>query len=181
MFATATIQFCYTETPLGKVLLTGEDGALTGLFFTDHRHSPAVDGAWEHDEASLGEVVRQLDEYFDAAVDRRRRGFDLPLALRGSPFELVVWDALKTIPYGTTVSYGDVARQIGRPKAARAVGAANGRNPVAIVVPCHRVIGADSRLTGYGWGVERKAWLLDHERADGQQTLGGVTPTTVLG
>jgi methylated-DNA-[protein]-cysteine S-methyltransferase len=173
MPVTTTIQYCYTDTPLGQVLLTAEQGALSGLFFTDHVHSPQVEAAWERDDASLSRARRQLDEYFDADVDRRRVDFELPLALSGSPFELAVWAALARIPYGTTVSYGEIARRIGRPTSARAVGAANGRNPVAIVVPCHRVIGADSRLTGYGWGIERKAWLLEHE----QLTLGALSPT----
>lgn len=151
-------------------MLTGEDGALSGLFFTDHQHSVSVDASWEHDPGSLAEARRQLDEYFAADIDRRRTAFDLLLALRGSPFELEVWGALQGIPYGETASYGQIAQRIGRPTAARAVGAANGRNPVSIVVPCHRVIGADARLTGYGWGIERKAWLLEHERAG--QTRG---------
>jgi methylated-DNA-[protein]-cysteine S-methyltransferase len=170
---TTTTQYCYADSPLGKILLTGEAGALRGLFFTDHRHSPQVEATWEPDDASFRQVRRQLDEYFDADIDRRRIGFELPLALIGSPFELAVWAALARIPYGTTVSYGQIAKRIGRPTAARAVGAANGRNPVAIIIPCHRVIGADARLTGYGWGVERKAWLLKHEH----QTLGARTPT----
>jgi methylated-DNA-[protein]-cysteine S-methyltransferase len=89
------------------------------------------------------------------------------LELEGSPFQVEVWTALRAIPFGATVSYGDIARAVGRPGAVRAVGAANGRNPISIIVPCHRVIGADGTLTGYGWGVDRKAWLLAHERAPG--------------
>lgn len=154
------IRYGYTETPLGTVLLTGEGDALSGVYFTDHRSSPVPSTEWELDEASFDAVRGQLSEYFDG----RRTGFDLPLALRGSPFELSVWAALQDVGHGETVSYGHIARSIGRPTAARAVGAANGRNPVCIVVPCHRVIGADGSLTGYGWGVERKSWLLDHER-----------------
>jgi methylated-DNA-[protein]-cysteine S-methyltransferase len=158
--ATGTIRYCHTDTPLGTILLTGNGGALSGLYFTGHEHSRTVGATWEEDEAPFSSVRHQLDEYFDG----RRTGFDVKIALRGSPFELTVWEALQGIPYGTTVSYGEIAGRIGRPKAARAVGAANGRNPVSIIVPCHRVIGADASLTGYGWGVERKAWLIDHEK-----------------
>lgn len=157
---TAEICYCYEETPLGKVLLTAQNGALSGVYFTDHSHSVEPRTRWRHTEAPFRQVRAQLVEYFDGG----RTDFDLPLALHGSPFELTVWNALRGIPYGKTVSYGHIALTIGRPTAARAVGAANGRNPVCIVVPCHRVIGADGSLTGYGWGVDRKVWLLDHER-----------------
>ncbi len=156
-----TSRYCYVETPLGTVLLTGDGGGdgLTGVYFTGHRFSPRPSASWEQDDAGFVKVRSQLEEYFDG----RRTQFDLTLALHGSEFERTVWAALCEVPYGETVSYGDIARRIGRPGAARAVGAANGRNPVCIVVPCHRVIGADGSLGGYGWGVERKSWLLDHE------------------
>jgi methylated-DNA-[protein]-cysteine S-methyltransferase len=101
-----------------------------------------------------------LDEYFEGT----RRDFDLTLELRGTDFQVAVWSALRAIPYGQTTSYSAIANAIGKPASVRAVGAANGRNPISIVVPCHRVIGADGSLTGYGWGVDRKAWLLDHEQ-----------------
>ncbi len=156
----AAVRYCLADTPLGTIVLSGRHGALSGLHFTGHRHSPDPTARWERDEAPFDEVRRQLDEYFEG----RRVTFDAPLALAGSPFEILVWAALQDIPFGETASYGEVARRIGRPGAARAVGAANGRNPVSIIVPCHRVIGADASLTGYGWGIERKAWLLDHER-----------------
>jgi methylated-DNA-[protein]-cysteine S-methyltransferase len=154
------LQYCHADTPLGEVLLSGRGGALTGLHFTGHRHSPQPGADWELAETPFDHVRRQLDQYFDG----RRTRFDLPLDLQASPFELVVWTALLSIPYGVTAAYGEIAERIGRPGAARAVGAANGRNPVSIVVPCHRIIGADASLTGYGWGLERKAWLLDHEK-----------------
>ena len=156
------LRYSYCETPLGTMMLTGRPGALSGLYFTGHRHSPRPEATWELDEGPFGDVRRQLGEYFDG----QRTDFDLPLDLRGSEFELTVWSALQDIGYGRTASYGEVAERIGRPGAARAVGAANGRNPVCIVVPCHRVIGADRSLTGYGWGLERKAWLLDLEQPE---------------
>ncbi|HEX3394961.1 MAG TPA: methylated-DNA--[protein]-cysteine S-methyltransferase [Acidimicrobiales bacterium] len=152
--------YCYVDSPMGTILLTADGEALSGVYFTDHRHSPAPATGWRHDDAALEPVRAQFREYFDG----RRRQFDLPVVLHGSPFELTVWAALRDVPYGETVSYGHIARAIGRPTAARAVGAANGRNPVCIVVPCHRVIGANGTLTGYGWGLERKVWLLDHEK-----------------
>jgi methylated-DNA-[protein]-cysteine S-methyltransferase len=155
--------YCYTDTPLGAVLLTASDGMLVGLSFADHARAPQPTDTAVHDPGTFDEVRRQLDEYFDG----RRLRFGQSLALRGSPFDLAVWASLRTIPHGATTSYGQIARRIGQPQAARAVGAANGRNPVSIIVPCHRVIGADGSLTGYGWGVERKAWLLEHERRNG--------------
>ena len=111
------------------------------------------------DPARLGEVRAQLADYFDGL----RTGFDLPLAMEGSPFQLRAWRALQDIPYGETISYGEQARRIGRPADPRAVGQANGRNPIAVIVPCHRVIGADGSLTGYGGGLERKRRLLELE------------------
>jgi methylated-DNA-[protein]-cysteine S-methyltransferase len=143
------------NSPIGELLLLGDERALRGLHLSPHR----IDPAWRRAEAPFAAARAQLDAYF--AGDRI--AFDLPLALDGGPFEREVWDALLTIPYGQTRSYGEIAARVGRPGAARAVGAANGRNPVAIVVPCHRVIGADRSLTGYGGGLARKRWLLDHE------------------
>jgi methylated-DNA-[protein]-cysteine S-methyltransferase len=148
------------ETPMGRVLLTGRSGALTGLHFMGLNATPALDPTWTPDDGSLDPVCRQLEEYF--AGDRRT--FEVPLEMDGSPFQVEVWSALLGVQYGETASYGEIARRIGRKGAARAVGAANGRNPIAIIVPCHRVIGADDTLTGYGGGLDRKAWLLDLER-----------------
>jgi methylated-DNA-[protein]-cysteine S-methyltransferase len=119
-------------------------------------------------------AATQLAEYFDGA----RREFDLPLAPHGTPFQLAVWAELAGIPYGQTVSYGEVAAALGKsPVASRAVGLANGRNPISIILPCHRVIGADGSLTGYGWGVDRKEWLLRHEGARAVAASPGRQPT----
>ena len=135
-------------------LTTDEDGYLTGLRFSDSGET-----AWE-DEPVLDETERQLGEYFRG----ERMRFELPIRLNGTPFQKEVWQTLCGIPYGETVSYGDIAVRIGRPKACRAVGMANHRNPVSIIVPCHRVIGADGRLTGYGGGLSVKEALLMHEQ-----------------
>jgi methylated-DNA-[protein]-cysteine S-methyltransferase len=159
---------CWTTmpSPLGELLLTSDGKALTGLHLSPHERAvPATHGA----DDVLDEARAQLDEYFTGA----RTQFELPLAPDGTPFQLSVWQGLRDIPYAETISYGELARRIGRPGAARAVGLANGRNPIAIVVPCHRVIGADGSLTGYGGGLERKQVLLDLERGVVAQ---GITP-----
>jgi methylated-DNA-[protein]-cysteine S-methyltransferase len=149
--------------PLGDLLLTSDGGALTGLHMDPSRHPPRRDGSWVSSEEPFQEVRRQLDEYFAG----RRTHFDLELAPRGTPFQRRVWSALQEIPYGETRSYLDIARRLGSPKAVRAVGGANGRNPIAVVIPCHRVIAADGTLGGYGGGLERKRILLDLERQTG--------------
>jgi len=123
------------------------------------RHAPPADPTLVRDEAPFAELIEQLERYFAG----ERVEFDIPLSLEGTPFQRRAWAALREIPYGETISYGEQAARLGSPGASRAVGLANGRNPIAIVVPCHRVIGADGRLTGYGGGLERKAWLLRHE------------------
>jgi methylated-DNA-[protein]-cysteine S-methyltransferase len=151
--------YARTDSPIGTLLLVGRDGGLAGLYVDEHEKAPPVDRGWIHDEQSLAEARRQLDEYF--AGDRRT--FDLELRPVGTPFQLAVWRALEEIPWGSTCSYGDIARRVGRPTAFRAVGLANGRNPLSVVVPCHRVIGSSGAMTGYGWGLERKRWLLRHE------------------
>jgi methylated-DNA-[protein]-cysteine S-methyltransferase len=149
--------------PLGRLLLTGDERALTGLFLLDAgTRSAVVAPGWTRRPGLFGTAADQLGEYFAGT----RTEFDLPLAPAGTPFQLAVWAELTRIPYGTTLSYGDVAAALGKsPLASRAVGLANGRNPISVIVPCHRVIGADGSLTGYGWGVERKEWLLRHEGA----------------
>jgi methylated-DNA-[protein]-cysteine S-methyltransferase len=146
--------------PIGPLLVVGRREVLHGLYVADHEKCPAASPEWIEDADAFDEVRRQLGEYFEGT----RRTFDLQLELQGSSFQRRVWHALLDVPFGHTAGYGDIARRVGRPTAARAVGAANGRNPVSIVVPCHRIVGADGSLTGYGWGTERKAWLLDHER-----------------
>ncbi len=149
------------ESPVGELLLAGRDGALTGLYMLGSPRPFAVPEAWtrEDGDPALAAAAAELGEYFAGA----RREFSLPLSPAGNPFELRVWSALREIPYGETVSYGELARRIGAPTAARAVGLANGRNPISVIVPCHRVIGADGSLTGYGGGLERKRVLLDLE------------------
>ena len=149
--------------PLGELLLTGDGHHLTGVYLTPHRHGPAAGTLGMRDDAPFAEARRQLAEYFSGT----RRDFDLPLAPSGTAFQQQVWTALRTVPYARTASYGDIARAIGNPRGVRAVGLANGRNPLSIVVPCHRVIGRDGSLTGYGGGLERKQWLLAHEAAHG--------------
>jgi methylated-DNA-[protein]-cysteine S-methyltransferase len=147
-----------TDSPIGELLLTGDGTALTGLYMQAGRRK-RIDRSWERSDSAFANAVAQLGEYFDG----RRREFDLPLAPRGAEFQIRAWHALREIPYGETVSYGEQARRIGQPDAARAVGAANGQNPIAVIVPCHRVIGADGKLTGFGGGLERKRLLLDLE------------------
>ena len=149
----------HVDSPLGRIRLVGRDGVLTGLYLADHGRCPPAGAHWSVDDQAFDGARQELEEYFGGA----RQDFSVPLDLEGSPFQVEVWTALRAIPYGETVSYADIAQAIGRPAAVRAVGAANGRNPISIIVPCHRVIGADGSLTGYGWGVDRKAWLLAHE------------------
>ncbi len=144
------------EGPFGTLHLVADGDELVALSLPDR---PAPDGP-PGKSAVLARTARQLDEYFAG----KRREFDLPLAPEGTAFQQRVWRELLKIPYGETWSYGELARAIGRPAAARAVGAANGKNPIAIIVPCHRVIGADGSLTGYGGGMPTKQWLLAHER-----------------
>lgn len=149
------------ESPVGELALVAQDGVLAGLYMTGQRHRPADATFGERDAAPFGAVIAQLAEYFDGT----RTGFELPLSpVGGTPFQRAVWDALREIPYGETVSYGELAEQIGRPGASRAVGLANGKNPIGIIVPCHRVIGSTGGLTGYGGGLERKRHLLEFER-----------------
>jgi methylated-DNA-[protein]-cysteine S-methyltransferase len=148
------------DSPIGELLLGGDAaGALTDLHMQAAPRPFPVPTDWQRDDGALVPAVAQLREYFAG----ERRAFALPLAPSGSPFERRVWQELLEIPYGETASYGEIARRIGAPSAARAVGLANGRNPIAVVVPCHRVIGANGSLTGYGGGLERKRWLLDLE------------------
>ncbi|GGP34254.1 methylated-DNA--protein-cysteine methyltransferase [Saccharothrix coeruleofusca] len=149
------------DSPVGPLTLVATDGALSGLYMTDQRYRPDDATFGEPDAEPFGEAVAQLAEYFAG----ERTSFDLPLSLRGTPFQRTVWSALREIPYGETVSYGELARSMGRPTAARAVGLANGRNPIGIIVPCHRVIGSTGGLTGYGGGLDRKRHLLDFERS----------------
>ena len=152
--------FTVYESVVGPLLLTTDGTGLTGLHFEPHD----IDDDWENDRASFADVIRQLDEYFAGT----RRDFDIPLHPTGTPFQLKVWEQLRAIPYGETISYGALARRVANPNASRAVGLANGRNPIAIIVPCHRVIGADGSLTGYGGGIGRKRFLLGLETGAGR-------------
>ena len=156
--------YCYLETPIGNLLLAGDDEALALVGFPkgSMRHEPETD--WIYNEKPFAAARKQLREYF--AGDRTE--FDLALRLDGTEFQLQVLDALQQIPYGETASYGDIAKRIGRPKAMRAVGAANGRNPIPIIVPCHRVIGSGGDLTGFGGGLDTKEALLRLEAENSQ-------------
>lgn len=148
------------DSPIGPLRLVATDGVLSGLYMDAQRHLPDDVSSGPDDPGPFAEATRQLREYFAG----ERTDFDLPLALEGTAFQQRVWAALREIPFGQTWSYGQLAAHIGSPGASRAVGLANGRNPVSVIVPCHRVIGADGRLTGYGGGLERKRLLLDLER-----------------
>lgn len=148
------------DSPIGKLTLVAKDGVLSGLLMQQWRHRPADETLGERDTAPFADAIEQLNAYFAGEL----RAFDLPLNPGGTDFQRIVWSALAEIPYGETVSYGQIAERIGRPTASRAVGMANGRNPIGIIVPCHRVIGSDGNLTGYGGGMQRKRYLLDFER-----------------
>lgn len=157
-----TEQIFYSEltSPVGPLLLVGDEAALTALYMQDQRHQPALpDGCCKNDKA-FRDAREQLRAYFAGKLQR----FELVLRATGSAFQARVWRELCKIPFGRTESYGAVASRIGNPNASRAVGLANGRNPIGIIVPCHRVVGANGSLTGYGGGIERKQWLLEHER-----------------
>jgi methylated-DNA-[protein]-cysteine S-methyltransferase len=153
--------YTYIDSPIGRLLLGTDGEALVRIDMDVPDRPPRNLENWTCDHAAgpLPEVARQLEEYFTG----RRRVFDLPIRMEGTEFQRRAWRMLMEIPYGQTRSYGEQAKRIGNPNASRAVGLANGRNPIPIVVPCHRVIGADGSLTGFGGGIERKRWLLVHE------------------
>lgn len=157
--APITDRFSRIPSPVGELVLTGNATMLTGCFFTGAGHAVVPGEGLERDDAAFADATAQLGEYFAG----QRMAFDLRLAPSGTDFQLRVWQQLRTIPYGTTCSYATVARGIGATNGFRAVGLANGRNPISIIVPCHRVIGANGSLTGYGGGLERKRFLLDLE------------------
>lgn len=153
------------DSPYGPLTLVATDGVLSALYMTGQRHRPPEESFGAPDPEPFGEAVRQLGEYFAG----ERTAFDLPLALAGTPFQRSVWAALLRIPYGETRTYGELAGELGKPGASRAVGLANGKNPVGIIVPCHRVIGASGSLTGYGGGLDRKQRLLAFESGGTRQ------------
>ncbi|MFJ3905432.1 methylated-DNA--[protein]-cysteine S-methyltransferase [Streptomyces sp. NPDC090025] len=154
-----TVRHTVVDSPYEPLTLVAVDGVLSRVHMTDQRHRPAEDTFGEPDPRPFTETVRQLDAYFAGELTT----FDLPLHLIGTPFQLRVWDQLCRIPYGETRTYGELAEALGSPGASRAVGLANGKNPVSIIVPCHRVIGAGGGLTGYGGGLSRKQRLLAFE------------------
>lgn len=154
--------YTLVDSPLGALLLVADHGALSGLYYPDHRRGRTVAAHWHRDDAAFTAPRTQLAEYF--AGDRR--SFSLRVAAAGTPFQQAVWAAMAQIGFGDTATYAELATAVGRPGAARAVGAAVARNPVSIVWPCHRVVGASGRLTGYAGGTARKQRLLDLERAD---------------
>jgi methylated-DNA-[protein]-cysteine S-methyltransferase len=155
----STIHFRTVDSPVGPLTLAGRNGRLAHLRMVGQTHEPSR-ANWDHDDDVLPDAVEQLGAYFAGELTN----FDLDLELAGTEFQRRVWAALRTIPYGETRSYGEIATQIGAPGASRAVGLANGRNPIGIIVPCHRVIGASGSLTGYGGGLDRKKALLDLEK-----------------
>jgi methylated-DNA-[protein]-cysteine S-methyltransferase len=159
--AAAPHYWCHTDTPVGRLLLAGERDALTRVHFQSGPRPLRPPPGWQEDPRPFQGALRQLGEYFAGS----RRSFALRLAPAGTAFQLAVWQALRGIPYGQTRSYGELARQLGRANGARAVGLANGANPLPIIVPCHRVIGADGSLTGFGGGLYIKRALLAHEGA----------------
>jgi methylated-DNA-[protein]-cysteine S-methyltransferase len=160
--------FSYASTPIGDLLVAKNGGGvLAEIRFAHDGHPAPAPKTWSRDDRALADVVKQLRAYFAGEL----REFELPLAAHGTAFQERVWGRLRAIPYGATTTYGAIARDIGHPEAVRAVGAANGANPIPIVVPCHRVVGSDGSLTGFGGGIEVKRWLLAHEARTAGQRL----------
>ncbi|WP_344398133.1 methylated-DNA--[protein]-cysteine S-methyltransferase [Streptomyces longisporus] len=147
------------DSPYGPLTLVADDGILCGLYMTEQRHRPPEESFGTRNETLFAEAEEQLEAYFSGDL----KEFTLELHLHGTPFQRTVWGRLREIPYGETRSYGELATALGNPSASRAVGLANGRNPIGIIVPCHRVVGANGSLTGYGGGLDRKQRLLDFE------------------
>ena len=147
------------DSPVGRLALRSQGGHLTHLVMEDQAHATPAPPGSVRDDGAFAEVVGQLGEYFAG----KRTSFDIPMALEGTDFQCRVWSELCSIPYGKTISYGELARRVDNPKASRAVGSANGRNPIAVIVPCHRVIAGDGSLGGYGGGLDRKVVLLELE------------------
>jgi methylated-DNA-[protein]-cysteine S-methyltransferase len=156
------IRYCFTPSSLGNVLLVANGDALCGVYFDDQKYLPPIDPAWQEDDRSevLRAARRELDQYFAGS----RKVFDLPLAPNGTSFQRAVWNAIAQVPWGETLTYAELASRAGHPGSARAAGAATGRNPLSIIVPCHRIVGSDGSLTGYAGGLDRKQKLLALER-----------------
>ena len=167
-----TQHYAFYESSLGQILLTASESALTGLHFVGEKYYPGISPTWRQNEnfALIRLSMIQLDEYFSG----KRKSFDIAVAPQGTEFQRRVWKTLTALPYGEMATYGELARRVGNPNAVRAVGAANGRTPISIVIPCHRVIGADGSLTGYAGGLARKAALLRLEAAAVEFRLSAV-------
>ena len=166
----AELTYDVVPAPIGRLIVASDGSAISGVWMANAHPSDARWADHRGNDAVLAQAREELLAYFDG----RLRDFEIPLAPNGTDFQRRVWQELRSIPFGTTVSYAEVARRVSNTAAVRAVGAANGRNPIPIIVPCHRVIGSDGSLTGFGGGLERKRWLLDHEGAlrGGQAELG---------
>lgn len=167
----------FIDSPAGILTLVSTEATLSGLFMVDQRHRPPTERFGDLDPTPFPAVIDQLEEYFVG----ERTSFDLPLAESGTTFQRAVWAALRRIPYGHTASYGQIAEVVGRPRASRAVGLANGANPIAIIVPCHRVVGSNGNLTGYGGGLERKRFLLELERRSADSLVAGAEGGAIIG
>ena len=166
------------QSPIGELLLSSDGKALTGVHLKGQKHFPAMSEHWQQadDLKIFLRVQDQLAEYFA----KSRQTFDIPLNPRGTDFQRQVWQRLHDIPFGETTSYGAIAHSLGVPGAARAVGAANGRNPISIIVPCHRVIASNGKMTGYAGGIDRKKWLLHHEGLT-EKSVSAAVPAAVQG
>ena len=161
IFTMSEIHYTRIPSPIGEITLVASETGLCGVYMEEHKKSPLTPDLWKENPSRFTEVRKQLDEYFSG----NRKTFDLPLDLQGTPFQLQAWNSLLEIPFGETLSYGEQAILINNPKAVRAIGLANGNNPISIIVPCHRVIGKNGTLTGYGGGLERKRFLLELEKS----------------
>lgn len=164
------MNYTYLDSPAGRLLVAGDEHGLSLIHFSKGRTPREPDPEWRENARPFAAVAKQLQDYFAG----ERLDFDLKLHPEGTPFQLKVWKALCEIPYGRTISYGELARRIGNPAASRAVGLANGANPLPIVIPCHRVIGSSGKLTGYGGGMSNKRMLLDLERRHCGEMLPGI-------
>jgi methylated-DNA-[protein]-cysteine S-methyltransferase len=156
------IRYCFMPSPLGNVLLVTNGDALCGVYFDDQKYLPPIGPAWQEDSGSaiLRAAHNELDQYFAGS----RKRFELPLAPNGTPFQRAVWNVIAQVPWGETLTYAELSSRAGHPGSARATGAATGRNPLSIIVPCHRIVGSDGSLTGYAGGLDRKQKLLALER-----------------
>jgi methylated-DNA-[protein]-cysteine S-methyltransferase len=150
------------DSPVGPLTLVATDGVLSGVYMVEQRHRPMAELFGPRDDSNSHDAIEQLTAYFAGDL----KEFDVPLTMAGTDFQRRVWTELRAIPYGETISYGELAERMGRPTASRAVGMANGRNPISIIVPCHRVIGSTGSLTGYGGGLPRKRYLLSFEKGE---------------